>query len=204
MTMAITERCLTNMGVKSGEPGFLKDWTGSDGEYPVEKEASCRKKDEQDLAAVKKTAATFSNITKYPQVPKEIMAECKVKSWRGDWKKVIQGLYKYSVYQKRIEDKYYPGKSTRRNRCYSWSQQWLADRLGLHRWTVQKWLRKFEVAGIVYVCYHGYIGRGASIYELAYNEAHRLINRQRTRTRKRKSLLVGVGGKGASSSRCRR
>lgn len=185
MTTAIAERCLNNMGVKRGEPGFLKDWTGSGSSYPDEKEATCRKKAAGDRAPSKITRHKIVELKKYARVPAEIMAWCEVQYRHGEWKRVLKGLHKYSRYQKRNEDKFYPGKSTRRNRIYAGSQRWMADRLGVNKMCVNKWLRRFESAGVVYVCYRGYKDRGASIIELAYNDAHRRINKQRTGARKR-------------------
>jgi len=202
MTMAITERCLTNMGLKPTDAGYLKDWTTYPPPGQVKNEALAREKDQPDPAAGKKTRPRIVKLKKDPRCPAEIMAWCEVEYRHGEWKRVLRALHKYSRYQKRNEDKYYPGKSTRRNRIYAGSQQWLADRLGLSRKTINEWLGRLESAGVVYVCYHGYIDRGASIYELAYNQAHRRINKQRTEARKTKSLLVGVTPGLAPSSRC--
>ena len=190
------------VGIKVNQPGYLTDWTGSGKERPTNQSLQERVVDKIINGQVKKTSSRILKLTKYQQEHKKFMAECKARYPQGEAMRILKGLYKYSVYQKRNEDKFYPGKSTRRNRVYVWSQQWLADRLGISRWTVQRWLKRFEVAGIVYVCYRGYKDRGASIYELALNDAHRHVNRERTRARKRNALLLGVTPNRCSSIRC--
>ncbi len=116
--------------------------------------------------------------------PGEVMEFCKENYRRGEWRRIIRGLHKCCLYRERREDKYYPGKSERKNRQYVWGQVWLAKKLGMDRWTLGKWMKRFEADGVIYYPYKGYIGRGASIVELAYTEPHRRMNKRKTGERK--------------------
>ena len=89
------------VGIKVNQPGYLTDWTGSGNKRPVDNSLQERVVDKIINGQVKKRSSRIQKLKKDPRCPDEIMAECKIQSWRGDWKKVIQGLYKYSVYQKR-------------------------------------------------------------------------------------------------------
>jgi len=135
-------------------------------------------------APKKKTKAKILQLTKYPTPPQEIWDWCKEHYWAGEWKRILRALHRYSRYRKRNEDKFYPGKSKRKNRQYVLGQVWLAKQIGISRKTVEKWFQRFEDDGIIYYPYKGYRGRGASICELAYTEAHRRINKRKTEERK--------------------
>lgn len=115
-----------------------------------------------------------------PTVPKDIKQYGHENYSRGEWERILRGLHKHSMYKKRREDKHYPGKSKRKNRQYVFGQEWLADKLGLSRWTVGRWFERFEDDGLIYCPYRGYMDRGASIIELAYTEGHRRKNKRKT------------------------
>ncbi len=131
-----------------------------------------------------KTAAEVIRFPRYPRPPKEVMGFCKENYREGEWRRIIRGLHKWCLYRQRREDKYYPGKSERKNSQYVWGQVWLADKLGISRKTVEKWVQRFEADGVIYYPYKGYIGRGASIVELTYTERHRRMNKRKTGERK--------------------
>jgi len=120
----------------------------------------------------------------YPTPPKQVLDKCKELYGLGEWKRILRGIHKYSWYRKRNEDKYYPGKSERRNRQYVLGQIWLAKHTGVTRRNLRKWLYRFEADGVIYIPYKGYKDRGASIIELAYTEAHRRMNKRKTGERR--------------------
>ena len=141
------------------------------------------KKDESkkpDLYIVPKPGDRKKKAKRRPQVPKEIMQFSNDHYARGEWKRILRGVHKFSIYRARKEDKHYPGKSKRKNRQYVFGQEWLADKLGLSRWTVGRWFERFEDDGLIYCPYRGYMDRGASIIELAYTEGHRRKNKRET------------------------
>ncbi|MBA7543522.1 hypothetical protein ES705_35853 [subsurface metagenome] len=164
--------------------------SSSEGYHPSRVERFERKADKKaetkkpDLHIVPKRGDRKKKAAKYPTVPKEIMDWCKAHYTRGEWKRILRGLHKFCRYKKRREDKYYPGTSERKNRQYVYGQQWLADKLGLNRWTVEIWFHRFEADGIIYIPYRGYKKRGASICELAFKDKHRKKNKRETGERK--------------------
>jgi len=172
---------------KRGESGAMEL---PDGYQPSRVERFERKADKKaetkkpDLHIVPKRGARKKKAAKYPKVPKEIMAWCKDHYPRGEWKRIVRGLHKFCRYKKRREDKYYPGTSKRKNRQYVYGQQWLADKLGIERRTVETWFHRFEADGIIYIPYRGYKKRGASICELAFKDGHRKKNKRETGERK--------------------
>ena len=128
----------------------------------------------------KKEKANVLHLPEYPKPTKEIWEWCKSHYGPGEWKRILRGLNKFCLYRERREDKHYPGKSERKNRQYVYGQQWLADKLGITRRNVRKWLYRFEADGVIYYPYKGYRGRGASICELAYCEGHRRMNKRKS------------------------
>jgi len=147
---------------------------------PLPKQPPPYKAPKTQEAPKKKTQAKVIPLPKYPKPPKEIWEWCTEHYGAGEWKRILRALHRYSLYRKRNEDKYYHGKSERKNRQYVLGQIWLAKKLGINRMTVRKWLYRFEADGIIYVCQRGYIDRGSSIIELAYTEAHRRLNKRKT------------------------
>jgi len=167
-------------GLKRGDPGFYKEWTGSGSGYPDETEIQHQEPTPKEKEPGPKTKARVLPFPKHRKVPQEIWEWCKEHYGQGEWKRILRALHKYSLYRKRNEDKYYPGKSERKNRGYVWGQQWIADKLGVHRNTIQRWFERFEADGVIYYPYKGFKGRGASIIELAFTEAHRRMNKRKT------------------------
>ncbi|MBA7686790.1 hypothetical protein ES703_95248 [subsurface metagenome] len=175
--------------LKRGDPGFYTDWTGSESEYPDEKETQHQEPTPKEKEPGPKTKAKLLHLPNYPKPPQEIWDWCKDHYWAGEWKRILRALHKYSLYRKRNEDKYYHGKSERKNRQYILGQIWLADKLEISRKTVEKWLHRFEDDGIIYIPQRGRFDRGASLIELAYTEAHRRMNKQKTTQRKNPSSI---------------
>ena len=141
------------------------------------------KKDESkkpDLYIVPKQDDAKKKKKRFKTVPTKIMQYAEKNYQRGEWKRILRGLHKWSIYRERCEDKHYPGKSERKNRQYVWGQEWLAGKLDYHRNTINNWFKRFEADGIIYIPYRGYMDRGASIIELAYTEGHRRKNKRKT------------------------
>ena len=130
--------------------------------------------------AVATTPKKEAKVRRLNVPPREVMEFCKENYQKGEWRRVLRGLHKWCLYRERNEDKYYPGTSERKNRQYVWGQVWLAEKLGLGRRTVERWMQRFEAEGVIYYPYKGYIGRGASMVELAYTERHRRMNKRKT------------------------
>ncbi|MBA7710832.1 hypothetical protein ES703_119780 [subsurface metagenome] len=166
--------------IKRGEPGFYKEWSGSGPGYPDEKEIQHQEPKPRKKEPGPKTKAKVIHFPKYPTPPKKIWDWCKDHYAWGEWKRILRALHKYSWYRKRNEDKYYHGKSERKNRQYIRGQVWLAKKIEVNRHTIKEWFKRFEHDGIIYVCQRGYIDRGASIIELAFTEAHRRMNKRKT------------------------
>ncbi|GAJ12597.1 unnamed protein product, partial [marine sediment metagenome] len=171
-------------GLTPSDPGFYENWPGGRSGYPDEKEIQHQEPEPREEEPGPKTKAKVLYLPLYPTPPKEIWDWCKDHYTRGEWKRILRGLHKYSLYRKRCEDKYYHGKSERKNRQYVLGQVWLADKLGITRKNLRKWLYRFESDGIIYVCQRGRFDRGASIIELAYTEGHRRLNKRKTGERK--------------------
>lgn len=167
-------------GLKTTDPGFYEEWTGSESGYPDEKEIQHQEPTPKEKEPGPKTKAKVLYLPLYPTPPKEIWDWCKDHYAWGEWKKILRALHKYSLYRKRNEDKYYHGKSERKNRQYIRGQVWLAKKIEVNRLTVRKWLYRFEADGVIYICQRGYIDRGASIIELAFTERHRRMNKRKT------------------------
>ncbi|MBA7497230.1 hypothetical protein ES702_07842 [subsurface metagenome] len=172
-------------GLKPSDPGFLTDWTESGLRHPGEKETQYQEPKPREKEPGPKTKAKVLYFPLYPTPPKEVLDKCKELYGLGEWKRILRGLHKYSWYRKRNEDKYYPGKSERRNRQYVLGQIWLAKQIGVNRMTARKWLYRFEADGIIYIPYIGYKDRGASIIELAFTESHRRMNKRKIGERKK-------------------
>jgi len=172
-------------GLKPTDPGFLTDWTESGSRRPDEKETQYQEPKPRAEEPGPKKKAKVLYLPLYPTPPKEVLDKCKELYGLGEWKRILRGLHKYSWYRKRNEDKYYPGKSERRNRQYVLGQIWLAKKVGVTWRNLRKWLYRFEADGIIYIVYHGYKDRGASIIELAFTERHRRMNKRKTGQRKK-------------------
>jgi len=171
-------------GLKPSDPGYLTDWTGSESRRPGEKESQYQEPKPREEEPGPKTKAKVLYLPLYQTPPKEVLDKCKELYGLGEWKRILRGLHKYSWYRKRNEDKYYPGKSERRNRQYVLGQIWLAKHIGVTRRNLRKWLDRFEADGVIYIPYHGWKERGASIIELAFTEGHRRMNKRKTGERK--------------------
>jgi hypothetical protein len=167
-------------GLTRSDPNYYTNWTGSRSGYPDEKEIQHQEPKPKEKEPGPKTKARVLYLPLYPTPPKEIWDWCKDHYTWGEWKKILRALHKYSLYRKRNEDKYYHGKSERKNRQYIRGQVWLAKKLEVNRLTVRKWLYRFEADGVIYICQRGYIDRGASIIELAFTERHRRMNKRKT------------------------
>jgi len=152
---------------------------------PLKNRPSPYKLPKKQKAPKKQTKAKVIYLPAYPTPTKEVFNKCKELYGQGEWKRILRGLHKYSWYRKRNEDKYYPGKSERKNRQYVLGQIWLAKKVGVTWRNLRKWLYRFEDDGVIYIPYHGYKGRGASIIELAFTEAHRRMNKRKTGERKK-------------------
>lgn len=175
--------------VSRSDPGFYKDRTTYRSGYPDEKEIQHQETKPREKEPGPKTKAKLLHLPKYPKPPQEPWDWCKDHYWAGEWKRILRALHKYSLYRKRNEDKYYHGKSERKNRQYFLGQIWLAKKIGVTRATVEKWLHRFEDDGIIYIPQRGRFDRGASLIELAYTEAHRRMNKQKTTQRKNPSSI---------------
>jgi len=171
-------------GLKPSDPGYLTDWTASESRHPGEREIQYQETEPGEEEPGPKTKAKVLYLPLYPTPPKEIWEWCRDHYTLGEWKRILRALHKHSWYKKRNEDKYYPGKSERKNRQYVLGQIWLAKQIGATRRNVRKWLYRFEADGVIYIPYRGYKDRGASIIELAFTEAHRRMNKRKTGERK--------------------
>lgn len=176
-TMATDQEIPTDQvkGVKVGDKGFLKVFHNGELVYPedIPKEGKdpfreSKGKPGQAEKAVKKRRQR-------PRPSKEILHKAKDLYPKGEGIRVLRALYRHSLFRQKRADKYYNGTATQSGRYYSWGQEWLAKRLRISRWTVQRWLTRFEADGFICVRYHGYKDRGSSMVELGYNEAHRRI-----------------------------
>lgn len=136
-----------------------------------------------------KTKAKVIRFPKYYAPTKDVVEYCKKIYGRGEWRKILKALHRYARYRKRRTDKFYPGKSERKNRQYVYGQEFLARKCGLTRRNIRKWLYRFEDDGVIYYPYVGFRGRGASICELAFCVGHMKVNKRNTRARKKRSSI---------------
>jgi len=172
-------------GISPGEPGFARDWTESGGKYVEDGRKLHAEVVHKKRKPRRKADPKARTKREHRKVPKDILAYCKKAHGEGKSLDVVKGLYRFSIYRARNKDKYYPGTSTRRNRVYPWGQEFLAGKLRIERRTIWKWLKRFEEDGIIFKVHQGHFTRGSTIYELAYNEGHRIKSKGRTNRRKK-------------------
>ena len=188
-----TLKSIINRFIEDKLKGWTPGWEGrraeSQGDVRIsEPESGPEKKGKgRDLVPGKKAKVT--KLPKYPRTPLEVMRYCRALYGHGEWKRILRGVHKFCLYRKRKEDKYYPGKSERKNRQYVYGQVWLAKEIDLSRKTVEKWLQRFEEDGVIYYPYIGYVGRGASVMELAYTVGHMKVNKREIRKRKKRPSI---------------
>lgn len=101
--------------------------------------------------------------------PGDVVKEGKRLRLWACWLAIYRQLYRRSRFGNLEDMPHYPRATRRKGRYYFCGNDYLARLCGLGVRTVKEVLHQLEKAGLIYVRYKGYKGRGCSIIELPVN-----------------------------------